>query len=159
MWALIVLILAFVGFKVMDSKGKGQISYAYTVQIANDEEQLQNDFDISEVNNIAQTSDNKDELIFDSGLTAVINNKDFQFVNSESEERIEYEQPRGLFLREMFEKEDRNLSNHLKVIQGDDLFVKKQIRRYVIEQGLKVYMTKDRYLELKKTQITFAKNE
>ncbi|MEB6838020.1 hypothetical protein [Staphylococcus simulans] len=73
MLALIIVLVLVVLFVYLNSKGKTEISNAYDEQIIKDSEQLQNDFDINEINNIAQTRDNKDELIFNSGLTAVIN--------------------------------------------------------------------------------------
>lgn len=161
MWYLILFIVGFIGLKYIDSNGKAKISHAYSVQIAKDEEQLQSDFDINEVNNIAQTRNNNDELIFNSGLKAVISNEDFYFVSNESEERIEFERPTGIDMRLMFDKENEKLrsGNILKIIQEDDIYIQKQIRDYVIAKGLKVYMTKSRYSKLKKVNITFAKDE
>ncbi|WP_210128962.1 hypothetical protein [Staphylococcus sp. GDX8P102P-2] len=161
MWALILLVVGLIGFKYMDSNGKAKISNAYSEQISKDEEQLQSDFDIDEINNIATTGDNKDKLIFESGLIAVINDENFKFVDHESEERIEFERPTGVDMRLMFSKENEKLRGGkiLRAIQQEDFYVQKQIREYVITQGLKVYMTKDRYSELKKVNITFAKDE
>ncbi|HDA2324788.1 TPA: hypothetical protein ACF9CH_002858 [Staphylococcus aureus] len=161
MWALILLVVGLIGFKYIDSNGKAKISNAYSEQISKDEEQLQSDFDINEVNNIAQTRNNNDELIFNSGLKAVINNENFYFVSNESEERIEYERPTGVDMRLMFDKENEKLrsGNILKIIREDDIYIQKQIRDYVIANGLKVYMTKSRYSKLKKVNITFAKDE
>lgn len=161
MWALILVIVGLIGFKYWDSNAKAKINNAYSAQISKDEEQLQSDFDIDEINNIATTGDNKDKLIFESGLTAVINDEDFKFVDHESEERIEFERPTGVDMRLMFSKENEKLrgGNILKTIQEEDFYIRKQIREYVIAQGLKVYMTKDRYSELKKIHITFAKGE
>lgn len=161
MWALILLIAVFIGFKYLDSNGKAKISNAYSEQILKDKEQLKIDFDIDEINNIAQTGDNKDKLIFESGLEAVINDGDFKFVDHESEERIEFERPTGVDMRLMFSKENEKLKsgNILKTIQEEDFYIQKQIREYVIAQGLKVYMTKARYSELKKVNVAFAKGE
>lgn len=161
MWALILLVVGLIGFKYMDSNGKAKISNAYSEQISKDEEQLQSDFDIDEINNIATTGDNKDKLIFESGLIAVIDDENFKFVDHESEERIEFERPTGVDMRLMFSKENEKLrgGKTLRDIQQEDFYVRKQIREYVIAQGLKVYMTKDRYSELKKVNITVAKDE
>lgn len=159
MLALMIVLVLVVLFVYLNSKGKTEISNAYDEQIIKDREQLQSDFDINEINNIAQTRDNKDELIFNSGLTAVIDNEDFYFVSDKSEEHIEFEIPTGADMSKMFKKENKNVANIHTKIKEDDCFATLQIRRYVISKGLKIYITKERYVELKKINVTFAKGE
>lgn len=159
MWALILVIVGFIGFKYWESNEKNKLSNAYDVQISNFQQELESIFSIDEVNNIAQTSDNKDELIFNSGITSVIDNENFQFVEDEESEGMEFLIPSGEGMRRMFHKENRNMNNLLKTIQEDDLLVKKQIIEFVNTKGVKVFITKDRYSELKKVNITFAKGE
>ena len=157
MWAIIVLILGIIGYRYLDSSGKTKVSNAYDVQISNFKPELESIFNIDEVNNIAQTSNNKDELIFNSGVTSVVNNENFKFVEDEESEGIEFSIPTGEGMRRMFHKENKNTP--LKTIQEDDLLVKKQIIEFINTQGIKVFITKDRYSELKKINITFAKDE
>ncbi len=157
MWALILVIVGFIGFRYWESNEKTKLDNAYDVQISNFQQELESIFNIDEVNNIAQTSDNKDELIFNSGITSVIDNENFQFVEDEESEGIEFSIPSGEGMRRMFHKENKNTP--LKTIQEDDLLVKKQIIKFINTQGIKVFITKDRYSELKKINITFAKDE
>ncbi|MFD3245041.1 hypothetical protein ACE3L8_12120 [Staphylococcus simulans] len=159
MLALIIVLVLVVLIVYINSKEKTKISKAYDEQIIKGSEQLQSDFDINEINNIAQTRDNKDELIFNSGLTAVINNEDFYFVSNENEERIEFERPAGADMMRMFENENKKPVCIYPKNEKDDYSAMLQIRRYVISKGLKLYITKERYVELKKINVTFAKGE
>ncbi|WP_180549048.1 hypothetical protein, partial [Staphylococcus haemolyticus] len=108
MWALILVIVGFIGFRYWESNEKTKLDNAYDVQISNFQQELESIFNIDEVNNIAQTSDNKDELIFNSGITSVIDNENFQFVEDEETENTEFSIPSGDGMRRMFHKENKN---------------------------------------------------
>ncbi|EOA9927021.1 MULTISPECIES: hypothetical protein [Staphylococcus] len=144
---LYLLFFGFIGGLIYRENQKGYNQYQDNIE--RHKQDLASNIQVNEINNIATDEINRDEIIFDCGLSTSIRNNDLKFVDSEDDEMIEYYIPSGKEMSKFYKKTftlNRVTDHQFNVY----------LHEYVLKKGLKVYITKERYQSLKRNPVTTA---
>lgn len=99
---LYLLFFGFIGGLIYRENQKGYNQYQDNIE--RHKQDLASNIQVNEINNIATDEINRDEIIFDCGLSTSIRNNDLKFVDSEDDEMIEYYIPSGKEMSKFYEK-------------------------------------------------------
>ncbi|HDA1033572.1 TPA: hypothetical protein O4S77_002426 [Staphylococcus aureus] len=144
---LYLLFFGFIGGLIYRENQKGYNQYQDNIE--RHKQDLASNIQVNEINNIATDEINRDEIIFDCGLSTSIRNNDLKFVDSEDDEMIEYYIPSGKEMSKFYEKTftlNRVTDHQFNVY----------LHEYVLKKGLKVYITKEKYQNLKRNPVITA---
>lgn len=144
---LYLLFFGFIGGLIYRENQKGYNQYQDNIE--RHKQDLASNIQVNEINNIATDEINRDEIIFDCGLSASIRNNDLKFVDSEDDEMIEYYIPSGKEMSKFYKKT-------VTLSRVTDHQFNVYLHEYVLKKGLKVYITKERYQSLKRNPVTTA---
>ncbi|HCY8173558.1 hypothetical protein AAZF84_39665 [Bacillus sp. JR_15] len=142
-----ILLFGFIACLAYRENQKGYNQYQENIE--KHRQDLANNIQVNEINNIATDEINRDEIIFNCGLSTSIKNNDLQFVDSEDNEVIEYYIPSGKEMSKFYEK-----TFTLNRITDHQFNV--YLHEYVLKNGLKICITKEKYQNLKRNPVITA---
>ncbi|HDA1066334.1 hypothetical protein QP65_00405 [Staphylococcus aureus] len=112
---------------------------------------LQESLTIESINHIATDELNRDDIVFNWGLSTSIENPQLYFIDVEDESYIEFFIPSAKAFSKYCHK---NYQKNINLVSISDEEFNRLLHHYVLHLGIKLYVTKDIYYELKKVRVT-----